>query len=216
MPAITKRALIVVDVQNDYDRGGALEIQYPPFAQTIPNVGRAMDAAREAGIPVVVIRMDLPEAAPVFAKGTPGADLHPEVARRPADVTLSKSLPSAFTGTGLEDWLRARDIGAITIVGYMTHNCDLSTAIHAMHMGFAVELLSDATGSVPYANSAGQATAEEIHRVMLVVMQARFAAICTTDSWIAHLRAGTAPALGDIVGSFNAAQLGPAEARRQA
>ena len=90
-----------------------------------------MDAAREAGVPVIVIRMDLPETAPVFAKGTPGADLHPEVARRPADVVLEKRLPSAFTGTGLEDWLRARDIETITIVGYMTHNCDLSTVIQA-------------------------------------------------------------------------------------
>ena len=216
MPQDLKRALIVVDVQNDYDRNGALEIQHPPFAKTLPNVGRAMDAAREAGIPVVVIRMDLPDTAPVFARGTPGADLHPEVARRPADVVLEKRLPSAFTGTGLDDWLRARGIETITIVGYMTHNCDLSTAVHAMHMGYGVELLSDATGSVPYANSAGQATAEEIHRVMLVVMQARFAAICTTDEWIAHLKAGTAPALGNIVDSFNAARAEPAQQRQRA
>src|SRR5690606_30720123 len=124
--------------------------------------------------------------------------------------------PSAFTGTGLEDWLRARGIETITIVGYMTHNCDLSTVIHAMHMGYGVELLSDVTGSVPYANSAGQATAEEIHRVSLVAMQARFAAICTTDEWIAHLSAGTAPAQGNIVDSFNRARGEPAGQRQLA
>lgn len=201
-----KRALVVIDVQNDYDRGGALEIQHPPFNQTIRNVGRAMDAAKRAGIPVAVIRMDLPESAPVFAKGTPGAELHPEVARRPADVVMDKRLPSSFTGTNLEAWLRENAVDTVTIVGYMTQNCDFSTIVHAMHMGFSVEMLSDASGTVPYANSAGHATAEEIHRVMLVVMQARFAAVCTTDEWIAHVDAGSRPTLGNIVASFQAAR----------
>ncbi len=206
MTTTPKRALVVVDVQNDYDRGGALEIAHPPFGETVQNIGRAMDAARTAGIPVVVIRMDLPESAPVFAKGTHGADLHPEVARRPSDAVMSKRLPSAFTGTDLETWLRARGVDTLSVIGYMTHNCDMSTVVHAMHMGFSVEILSDATGSVPYMNSAGSATAEEIHRVMLVVMQARFAAVCTTSEWIAHVQANGRPPIGNIVASFNAAR----------
>lgn len=206
MPPKPTRALIVIDVQNDYDRGGALEIQHPPFAETIVNIGRAMDAARNAGIPIAVIRMDLPENAPVFARDTPGADLHPQVASRSCDLVLGKSLPSSFTGTALEAWLRDRHVDTITIVGYMTHNCDLSTVIHAVHMGFSVEILSDATGSLAYANRAGQASAEEIHRVMLVVMQARFAAVCTTDEWITHASTGSRPAMGNIISSFRDAR----------
>lgn len=206
MTTTPKRALVVVDVQNDYDRGGGLEIAHPPFEITIKNVGKAMDAAQAAGIPVVVIRMDLPETAPVFAKGTHGADLHLEVGRRPCDVVMSKRLPSAFTGTDLESWLREHEIDTLTVVGYMTHNCDMSTVVHAMHMGFTVELLSDATGSVPYLNSAGIATAEEIHRVMLVVMQARFASVCTTSDWVAHTVDGSRPQPGNIVASFDAAR----------
>ncbi|WP_196257871.1 cysteine hydrolase family protein [Pelagibacterium limicola] len=214
MTQTPKRALIVVDVQNDYDAGGALAIQHPPFNETLPNVAAAMDAAHGAGLPVIVIRMDLPEAAPVFAKGTQGADLHPEIARRHADVVMDKRLPSAFTGTGLEEWLRERSIDTVSIVGYMTQNCDFSTAVHALHMGFTVEVLSDATGTVPYANSAGFATAEEIHRVVLVVMQARFAAVCTTAEWIGHLAGGTRPEAGDIIASFNAARAGDMAASR--
>lgn len=51
----------------------------------------------------------------------------------------------------------------------------------------------DAFGSVPYANRAGAATAEEIHRVFAVVEQSRYAAVMTTGQWIAHLVHGTAP-----------------------
>jgi nicotinamidase-related amidase len=187
-----RRALIVIDVQNDYD-GGNLAITHPPFHETLPNVARAMDEATAAGVKVVVIKMLAGQTSNVFRPGTHGAEIHPEIARRPRDKYLEKTLPSAFTGTDLEYWLRVNGIETITVAGYMTHNCDLSTVIHAMHMGFGVEFLSDATGSLDYANSAGAATAEEIHRVMSVVFQSRFAAVLTTDDWAAHLTAGTAP-----------------------
>lgn len=187
-----RRALIVIDVQNDYD-GGNLAITYPPFHQTLPNVARAMDEAAARGIKVVVVKMLAPATANVFRPGTAGAEIHAEIAGRHRDFYVEKTLPSPFTGTLLEHWLRGNGIETLTIAGYMTHNCDLSAVIHALHMGFAVEFLSDATGSLDYSNSAGQATAEEIHRVMSVVFQSRFAAVVTTDQWVAHLSAGTAP-----------------------
>ncbi|RWO61412.1 cysteine hydrolase family protein [Mesorhizobium sp.] len=187
-----RRALIVVDVQNDYD-GGNLAIKHPPFRDTVANVARAMDAAAEAGVKVVVVKQLAPETSPVFAKGSHGAELHPEVARRNRDHYIEKTLPSAFTGTDLEEWLRANAIDTITVIGYMTHNCDLSTVIHAVHMGFAVEFLSDATGSLPYANSAGYASAEDIHRVVSVVLQSRFAAVLKTAEWIDCLKTGVLP-----------------------
>ena len=199
MPGIesARRALIVVDAQNDYD-GGNLAIEHPPFHETLRQVLRAMDEANARGVKVVVVKMVLPAGAPVFRPGTHGAEIHPEVARRPRDHYIEKSLPSAFAGTDLELWLRRNGIETVTIAGYMSQNCDLSTVVHAMHMGFDVEFLSDATGSVSYANEAGHATAEEIHRVVKVVLQSRFAAVLTTEAWISHLVAGTAPPCSNI------------------
>ncbi|TGQ51076.1 cysteine hydrolase [Mesorhizobium sp. M1C.F.Ca.ET.193.01.1.1] len=195
-----RRALVVVDVQNDYN-GGNLAIQHPPFADSVANVARAMDAAAAAGIKIVVVRQMAPETSPIFAKGSHGGELHPEIARRARDHYVEKKLPSAFIGTDLEDWLRANRIDTIAVVGYMTHNCDLSTIIHAVHMGFAVEFLSDASGSVPYANSAGYASAEDIHRVVSVVLQSRFAAVLKTAEWIECLKTGTLPERDTIYAS---------------
>ena len=195
-----RRALVVVDVQNDYD-GGNLAIQHPPFAETVVNVARAMDAAAAAGIKVVVIKQMAPETSPIFARGSHGGELHPEIAGRARDHYVEKTLPSAFTGTDLEAWLRANAIDTIVVAGYMTHNCDLSTIIHAVHMGFAVEFLSDASGSVPYANSAGYASAEDIHRVVSVVLQSRFAAVLKTAEWIDCLKTGKLPERDTIYAS---------------
>ncbi|MBZ9848577.1 cysteine hydrolase [Mesorhizobium sp. CA14] len=195
-----RRALVVVDVQNDYD-GGNLAIQHPPFTETVVNVARAMDAAAAAGIKIVVVKQMAPETSPIFAKGSHGGELHAEIARRGRDHYVEKTLPSAFTGTDLEDWLRANAIDTIAVVGYMTHNCDLSTIIHAVHMGFAVEFLSDASGSVPYANSAGSASAEDIHRVVSVILQSRFAAVLKTAEWVDCLKTGRLPERDTIYAS---------------
>ncbi|MFN2777474.1 isochorismatase family protein, partial [Escherichia coli] len=61
-----------------------------------------------------------------------------------------KATASSFLGTGLADWLRERDIDTLAVVGYMTQHCDDSTIRQAIHEGWQVEYLHDASGSVPY------------------------------------------------------------------
>lgn len=189
MSATPRRALIVIDVQNEYVTGD-LPIEYPDVQTSLANIGRAMDAARAAGVPVVVVQNFAPAESPLFARGSVGAGLHPVVASREHDHYVEKALPSAFAGTGLAAWLAAQGIDTLTVAGYMTHNCDASTVFDATHAGLAVEFLDDATGSVPYENAAGAASAAEIHRVFSVVMHSRFAAVVSTDAWIAALEAG--------------------------
>ncbi|HSV51883.1 MAG TPA: cysteine hydrolase family protein [Burkholderiaceae bacterium] len=203
--AAPRRALVVIDVQNEYFTGNLL-IDYPPVSQTLPNVGRAMDAAKAAGIPVVVVQNSAPSNSPLFAKGSPGWELHPSVANRPRDHYIEKAWPSVYTGTDFAEWLEKNRIDTLTVIGYMTHNCDASTIFEATHRGLNVEFLQDATGALAYANSAGSATAEEIHRVFSVVFHTRFAAVASTDDWIAAAKAGRALVRGNIPASYLAAR----------
>lgn len=52
MSASPRRALLVIDVQNEYVSGN-LPIEYPPVETSLSNIAAAMDAAKSAGIPVV-------------------------------------------------------------------------------------------------------------------------------------------------------------------
>lgn len=106
------------------------------------------------------------------------------------DHLIVKTLPSVFAKTDFDQWLKHNDIDTLTVIGYMTHNCNDSTAREAMHAGFSVEFLPDAAGSLPYRNRAGSASAEEIHRVVSVVMQSAYAAVMSTDEWIELLEGG--------------------------
>ncbi|MDM0078926.1 cysteine hydrolase family protein [Variovorax sp. J2P1-59] len=197
--SVPRRALIVIDAQNEYFAGGGLPIEYPPVEESLPNITRAMDAARAASTPVVVVRHHAPKGAPVFQANTRNGELHAEVARRPHDHLVTKTFPSVFTGTDFADWLHRHGINTISVAGYMTHNCNASTVYEAMHRGLNVEVLSDATGALPYANAAGRASAEEIHRVFSVVFHSNFAAVVSTDDWIAALKGGNAIEKDNVV-----------------
>ncbi len=72
-------------------------------------------------------------------------------------------------------------------------------------MDFSVEFLSDAVGSIPYANCAGYASAEEIHRVVSVVLESRFAAVLTVAEWIDRLKTGALPERDSISASYRRA-----------
>ncbi|MBB3121177.1 cysteine hydrolase family protein [Pseudoduganella violacea] len=191
MSTTPRRALLVIDVQNEYFTGD-LPIEYPPVATSLPNIVQAMKTAKAQDIPVIVVQHDTPEGSPIFAKGSAGWRLHPQIAELPIDHHVNKTMASSFAGTGLREWLAARSIDTLTIVGYMTHNCNASTVFQAAHEGLTVEVLDDATGALSYQNAAGKVSAEEIHRVFNTVFHSNFAAVVSTRAWIAAASSGEA------------------------
>jgi len=209
MSSKRSRALIVIDPQNEYVTG-AVKIEYPPLDVSLPNIARAIEAAAAADIPVVLVQHAEPAGAPVFVKDTEGWQFHPSIQALSGSVakTIHKALPSAFAGTDLEAWLRARGINTITIAGYLTNNCDQSTANNAVHLGFDVEFLSDASGAISLANEAGRKTAKEVHDTFGVVLQSRFAAVLKTQDWIRAIGGGAEPARSNLLVSYIAAAAG--------
>jgi nicotinamidase-related amidase len=182
-----KRALIVIDVQNEYFPGGALPISHP--VDHLQNILETMDVAREQGVTTVVVRHHQPDPqSPLFCKGSQNWELHPEVARRPHDLLLDKQLPGSFTNTELEGFLRDREIDTVAIAGYMTQICCDTTAREAFHRGFKVEFLRDATGTLDVENSAGKVSAEDLHKAILVSQQMFISEVVTKDEFIARTK----------------------------
>lgn len=181
-----KRALLVIDVQNEYFTG-KLPVSHPPGS--LDRIVKAMEQARKKGILVMVIQHTNPQTdAGVFRKGTDGWNLHPRIVSQGYDFLVEKNLPGSFTGTDLEARLRERKIDTVVICGYMTQMCCDTTARQAFHMGLAVEFLSDATGTLAIANTAGTVTAEELHRSALVTQAMRFSRVMTTGAWLEDLK----------------------------
>lgn len=178
------RALIVIDVQQEYF-DGPLAIQYPPVEQSLARITRVLDAT-QSRLPVVMVRHESPDGAPVFAAGSRGWELHPGIEERrdPSWLSITKRLASAFPGTGLAEQLREQGADTVTVVGYMTNNCVLATAADAQQRGFTVEVLSDATGSIHLANEAGSTSAKQVQETLMTLLQSNFATVATTHDWL--------------------------------
>ena len=153
------RALIVVDVQNDFCPGGALAV--PEGDAVVEPINRM---AREA--PFVVATRDWhPPDHGSFAEqggpwpvhcvaGTPGAELHPGVDPGLIDVVVDKGEASelegysGFEGTELERVLREHDVDAVEVTGLALDYCVKATALDARRAGFDVTVHTGASRAV--------------------------------------------------------------------
>ena len=180
-----KRALLVIDVQQEYF-DGALPISHPVgHLESILNV---MDEANKSGIPTALVRHHQADPeSPIFRLNSDAWQLHPEVEQRPRDIVIDKQLPGSFTNTNLEQWLKKHEADTVSIVGYMTHMCCDTTARQAFHRGYKVEFLSDATGTLDVQNEAGSATAQELQRSILVAQQMFISEVLPSADWIDRL-----------------------------
>ncbi|AXK44857.1 isochorismatase family protein [Brachybacterium saurashtrense] len=189
-----RRAVIVIDVQNEYFTG-LLPVQFPPREDSLARITEVIDTAASQGLPVAVVQHKFPEGAPVFAQGSEGWQLHPQIAERvrPEWKRSVKNVASVFADDSLVEWLREKEVDTVTLVGYMTNNCVIGSAAAAEPLGIAVEVLSDATGAIHLANEAGSASGQQVHETLMALLHSNFAAVATTEAWTKAL--GTSAAL---------------------
>lgn len=197
-----RRALIVIDTQQEYF-DGLLPIQYPAHDKSIARIQTALNTAQQTGTPVVLVQHEIPAEAPVFASGSATWQNHPAVAAHEnvAAKRISKQFSSIFADTDLEAWLREQGIDTITFVGYMTNNCVIASAAAAEPLGFAVEVLSDATGAIDLANDAGFAPARQVHETLMALLHSNWAAVTDTETWTTALSTRAPLTKSDLITS---------------
>ena len=119
---MTRKELIVVDIQNDYFPGGKWPLAGADAAAD--NAARVVASARAAGDLVVHIRHEFTSAdAPFFIAGSEGARIHPKVLNRPDEQVVLKHYVNSFRETDLKQILDAGGIEELTVVGSMSHMC---------------------------------------------------------------------------------------------
>lgn len=162
------KALIVVDVQNDFCEGGSLAVTGGAMLAGDISTFLADDAAydhivatRDYHIDPGAHFSDNPDYVrswPVHCKaGTPGASFHPALDVGPIAEVFSKGQYSdgysGFEGTSSEgndlaSWLRSRQVTEVDVMGIATDHCVRATALDAAKEGFTVRTLLDYTAGV--------------------------------------------------------------------
>lgn len=147
---MSKQALIVIDLQNDYFPEGKFPLWNAEV--TLANIEAAIAQARQRNIPVILVQhvADTSKGiAPFFNAVTPGVDIHSRILTvAPDGIIVSKSFADSFHNTVLEDTLAKLGIEKLLICGMMTQNCVTHTAISKAAEKYSVQILSDCCTTV--------------------------------------------------------------------
>ena len=182
-----RTALVVVDLQNDFaDPAGGLSVAGGDAI--VPAVNEAVRQALDAGALVVATQDWHPETTPHFAKdggvwpvhcvaGTWGAELVPSFAL-PADAprvrkgangedgysgfTMRDPRTGAEMPTELDELLRQRETERVVVCGLATDYCVKATAMDAVRLGYATELIGAAVAAVNLADGDGDRALDEM------------------------------------------------------
>ena len=162
---MSKKALLVIDLQNDYFPGGKFPLWNTE--QTLANIKTAIAKANQQNIPVIHIQHLADPAmglAPFFNQGTQGAEIHPEImAAAPQGEVVIKHYADSFEQTNLEQVLSRQGVDELLVCGMMTQNCVTHTAISKAAEKYKVSMLMDCCTTVD----------EMIHNIALHAVSTR-------------------------------------------
>lgn len=176
---MSKTALLVIDVQKGLD-DPSLGRRNNPDAEA--NMARLIAAWREGQRPLIHIKHNSTEPNSPLRPGLPGNAFKDEARPLPGEKQFSKTVNSAFIGTGLTEYLHEQGIDSLVVVGLTTDHCVSTSVRMAANLGFAVTLVADATATHERIGYDGvHYSAEEIHKINLVSLAGEFCTVCSTE-----------------------------------
>jgi nicotinamidase-related amidase len=179
-----KRALVLIDIQNDYFPGGKWPLSgIQPAAD---NAARLLAAARAKGDLVVHVRHEFPTPdAPFFAPGSDGGKFHSKVINLAGEPVVLKHHVNAFRETGLEELLDRHGVEEVVICGAMSHMCVDAGARAASDLGYKCVVVHDACATRDQEFEGVVVPAAQVHAAFMAALKFGYAASVSTDEYLA-------------------------------
>ncbi|HAV5025346.1 TPA: cysteine hydrolase [Acinetobacter baumannii] len=177
---MNKKAVLVVDLQNEYLIEGKLPLVN--INEVLNNANKIIENAREKNIPVIHIRHEaLEKDSPFFAANTEGVKINEKVTPLENEIVITKHYPNSFLNTELLETLNQNDIKDLTIIGAMSHICIDATTRAASDLGFKCTVIEDACGRMGVQFNGLNVSAQEVHSTIMAALGFAYADIKTTN-----------------------------------
>lgn len=170
--------LIIIDMQR-----GMLEPAAGPRnnPEAPARIAELLQAWRHADAWVVHVRHISRSTGSLFAPGQASAEFQPALLPLPTEHVVEKNVPDAFINSGLERWLRVRDIQSLVIVGVSTNNSVEATARTAGNLGFSTHVVADGCYSFAKTDYNGVLrSADEVHAMALANLHDEYAQVISS------------------------------------
>jgi nicotinamidase-related amidase len=170
-----KKALLLIDVQNDYFPEGAFPLWNTE--KVLSNIESTVQNAIDQDIPIIVIQHVADSSqglAPFFNENSPGVEVHPSIMSLiPNACIVVKKYADSFHETNLESALEEMSITELLICGMMTQNCVTHTAISKSAEKYSVSVIMDCCTTV----------SEMIHLIAIHALSTRVKLISSKDAF---------------------------------
>lgn len=177
---MSKRALVTIDIQNDYFPGGKWTLDGMEAAAD--NAARLLAAARSSGDTIVHVHHEFASAdAPFFAPGTPGAAIHQKALPLSGETQVLKHTVNAFQNTNLKDILQAAGAEELLICGAMSHMCIDAAVRAAKDFGFTCTVAQDACATRELEFNGKTIPADQVHAAYMSALGFAYASTPTTE-----------------------------------
>lgn len=180
---MSKQALIVVDIQNDYFPQGKWPLVGAQVAAD--NAARLIEAFRQTGDQVVHVRHEFTsDSAPFFTPGSEGAQLHPKVLNRADEPVVLKHFVNSFRETELQSILERHSIEQLVVVGSMSHMCIDGVTRAAADLGYGVTVIHDACATRALEFNGLIVPAAQVHAAFMSALGFAYASVVSTEQFL--------------------------------
>ena len=180
---MTKTALLIVDLQNDYFPGGKWELEGTEAVAA--NAAKLLGCFREKKWPVVHVRHEFPtEDAPFFAPDSPGAEIHSSVKNRDGEPVVVKHQINSFRETNLQEHLREWGVERVLICGAMSHMCIDAVTRAAKDLGYQCAVAHDACATRELEFEGMTVPATQVHAAFMAALGFAYAEVDSTEQWL--------------------------------
>lgn len=178
-----QKALLIVDMQNDYFPGGAMPLVN--IENAMERAKKILERFRADNLPVIHIQhISARSGASFFLPDTSGAEICSALQPLPGETVVIKHYPNSFRETGLADLLAQQHIKHLVVCGAMSHICIDTTVRAAFDTGFACTVISDAcaTRDLEFMNC--PVPAAQVHNAFMAALNGLFARVITADDYL--------------------------------
>jgi nicotinamidase-related amidase len=181
-----KSALVVIDLQNDYFPGGAMELA--GITRAAANAQKLLAACRQARWPRFHVQhLALGPGATFFRPATPGVEIHESLRPLPGEALVQKHYPNAFRDTGLKEVLQNAGVEELIIAGAMSHMCVDATTRAAFDYGFSCTVIHDACASRDVVFEGQTIPAAQVHGAFMAALGMRYARVVAWEDFLREL-----------------------------
>ncbi|WP_374370508.1 cysteine hydrolase family protein [Dongia sp.] len=184
---MSQRALVIVDLQNDYFPGGKWTLSGTDAAAD--NAAKLLADARTRGDLVVHVRHESKTAdAPFFVPGSAGAAIHPKVINREGEAVVLKHYINSFRETELKAIFDRNGIEEVIVVGAMSHMCVDGITRAAVDFGYKTTVIHDACATLDLTFNGVTVPAKQVHAAFMAALGFGYATLLSTGDYLAAAR----------------------------